>query len=48
MIKQDFMQNTMNTAQDKIARLRQRFLQRIPVMLDQADGLLARLVADPN
>ena len=48
MIKQEFMQSTMNTAQDKIARLRQRFLQRIPVMLAQADGLLAKLIAEPN
>jgi diguanylate cyclase (GGDEF)-like protein len=44
----DEMHTTMNSAQDKIARLRQRFLQRIPEMLQQADALLERLAAAPN
>ncbi|MGK7287089.1 Hpt domain-containing protein [Buttiauxella agrestis] len=46
-MNQQLTQNTMNTAQDKIARLRQRFLQRIPEMLKQADALLAKLTAAP-
>ena len=48
MMKQELTQTTMNTAQDKIARLRQRFLERIPKMLGQAEELLAKLSAQPN
>lgn len=48
MMKQEVTQTTMNTAQDKIARLRQRFLERIPGMLRQADGLLGTLASNDD
>lgn len=48
MMKQELTQTTMNTAQDKIARLRQRFLERIPTMLNQSEVLLGKLMAQPN
>lgn len=48
MMKQELTQTTMNTAQDKIARLRQRFLERIPTMLNQSEALLGKLITQPN
>lgn len=47
-MKQENKHIAMAAAQEKIARLRQGFLRRIPDMLAQAERLLVQLVAEPS
>lgn len=47
-MKQENKHLAMAAAQEKISRLRQGFLRRIPDMLAQADRLLVQLVAEPS
>lgn len=47
-MKQENKHIAMAAAQEKIARLRQGFLRRIPDMLTQAERLLVQLVAEPS